>query len=131
MNLYYLDDKQKSNTGNDYCVQMVASFLPDMTITFAITVTVDTSTVLLTIYHHFVTSYDIPGSMRSPQNGSYTINNSSLHRVYSYGSGGHSAFTRSPGSYPGYIQGTTPTRLFSEGSANPLLGTNNSVGQKK
>jgi hypothetical protein len=67
--------------------------------------------------------------MRSPQSGSYTINNSSLHRVHSYGSTGHPAFTRSSGSFPGRIPGTTPTRVFPEAN-NPLLGTNNSVGQK-
>ena len=75
-------------------------------------------------------NYDIPGGMRSPQSGSYTINNSSLHRVHSYGSTGNHAFSRSSGSFPGHIHGTTPTRLFSEGSTNPLLGPNNSYGQK-
>ena len=79
-------------------------------------------------YFSDVCSYDIPGGMRSPQIGSYTINNSSRHGVHPYGATGHPAFTRSSGSYPGYIQGTTPTRLFSEGSSKPLLGTNNSVG---
>ncbi|XP_028409689.1 integral membrane protein GPR137B-like [Dendronephthya gigantea] len=74
--------------------------------------------------------YDIPAGMRSPHGaGSHTINNSSLHRVHSYGSTGHPGFIRSSSSVPGHIPGTTPTRLFSEGSKNPLLGTNNGSGQ--
>ena len=72
-------------------------------------------------------SYDIPG-MRSP-NDPYIINNSSLQRINSYGSSGQQGFQKT-GSYQGHMQGTTPTRLFSQGSTNPLLGTYNTFGQK-
>lgn len=67
-------------------------------------------------------SYDIPDNGRSNQ-GPYTINNSSLHRIQSYGSTGQSSFTRSPYSYPSPIKGITPTRLLSDGN-DSLLATN-------
>ncbi|XP_046847888.1 G protein-coupled receptor 137Ba-like [Xenia sp. Carnegie-2017] len=73
-------------------------------------------------------AYDIPDNGRSNQ-GPYTINNSSLHRIHSYGSTGQSSSTRSPYSYPSPIKGITPTRLLSDGN-DSLLATNGRFDKK-
>lgn len=76
-------------------------------------------------------SYDIPG-MESPNatNGAFTINNSSLQRINSYGSTGQPGFQKTPGSYQSHLQGSNQAQLLSQENRSPLLGTRNSFVSK-